>query len=80
MIGRMGYPVQPPKVGIRTRRSCSRRHGFAPIPGAMRASDLDLIAADFADAVARLDFDAAEGWLATAFLVAEREVARRAAQ
>ena len=80
MIGRMGYSMQPPKVGIRARRPCSRRLGFTPIPAAMRASDLDVIAADFADAVARSDFDAAEGWLATAFLVAEREVARRAAQ
>jgi hypothetical protein len=38
----------------------------------LRATTLDRIASAYADAVAAGDFAAAEGWLATAWLVAER--------
>jgi len=38
----------------------------------MRKPTLDLIAAEFASAVAEFDFDRAEGWLAIAVLAADR--------
>ncbi len=38
-----------------------------------RSSTLDLLAAEFAAAVAEGDMDKAEGWLATATLVAARQ-------
>lgn len=43
----------------------------------LRISTLDRIAGSFADAVAVGDFEAAEGWLATARYVARREADRR---
>jgi hypothetical protein len=43
----------------------------------LRPSTLDRIAGSFADAVAVGDFEAAEGWLATARYVARREADRR---
>ena len=44
----------------------------------LRISTLDRIAGSFADAVAAGDFEAAEGWLATARYVERRETDRRA--
>jgi len=43
----------------------------------LRISTLDRIAGSFADAVAAGDFEAAEGWLATARYVERRETDRR---
>ncbi len=43
----------------------------------LRPSTLDRIAGSFADAVAAGDFEAAEGWLATARYVERRESDRR---
>ena len=45
-----------------------------PLPS--RVSTLDRIAVAYAEAVAIGDFDAAEGWLATAAFVVDREGAR----
>jgi hypothetical protein len=42
-----------------------------------RASTADRIEAAFAAAVASGDYDAAEGWLATARYVADRDASRR---
>jgi hypothetical protein len=42
----------------------------------LRTSTLDLLAREYAQAVADGDFERAEGWLATAALVANREVDR----
>ena len=39
----------------------------------LRKSTLDRVATAYADAVAMGDFDSAEGWLATAAFVADRE-------
>lgn len=39
----------------------------------LRTSTLDLLAAEFASATAEGDLERAEGWLATATLVAARE-------
>lgn len=42
----------------------------------LRASTLDLIAKEYAEAAASGDFERAEGWFATAKLVAAREADR----
>lgn len=42
----------------------------------LRASTLDLIAKEYAEATASGDFERAEGWFATATLVAAREADR----
>jgi hypothetical protein len=46
----------------------------------LRASTLDRIATAYAEAVASGDFESAEGWLAAASFVAEREAERSASQ
>ena len=46
----------------------------------LRASTLDRIATAYAEAVASGDFESAEGWLATASFVAEREAERSGSQ
>jgi hypothetical protein len=85
MIGRMGYPLQPSKGSIwqefwPSSRSLLLSGGLgADITEVkLRASTLDRIAAAYAEAVAIGDFESAEGWLATASFVAEREAERTA--
>jgi hypothetical protein len=46
----------------------------------LRTSTLDLLAREYAEAVADGDFERAEGWLATAAFVADREVDRTLSQ
>lgn len=51
----------------------------ADTPGMnLRPSTLDRIASSFADAVASGDYEAAEGWMATARYVERRKADRRA--
>lgn len=45
----------------------------------LRTSTTELLAREFADAVAAGDLDAAEGWLATAEMVARRQADRSTA-
>lgn len=76
----MGYPLQPPKVSIRKKLVPIGGHrlqmaGFRADTWTMklRKSTLDRVATAYADAVAMGDFESAEGWLATAAFVADRE-------
>jgi uncharacterized protein YbjT (DUF2867 family) len=90
MIGRSGYGLQLaegwfPDLGLSENTFVFsqlsgpfRRRSGAPIPELvkLRPSTLDRIADAFAEAIARGDFAAAEGWVVAARYVADREALR----
>ena len=83
----MGYPLQLPKGPI-CQEICQNHGGLLRVLSLradtsyvkLRASTLDRIATAYAEAIASGDFESAEGWLATASFVAEREAERSGSQ